>query len=420
MAIEWWYIKDGTTFGPVTQRAMVGMFSDGTLKGSEWVWNPSLPAWTRSYQFKVFEIFPPRPATQDQEPSTASEIPLPDPKGWRTAGPWSRLLAQGIDQYLTALIGGFLGGLVIAMAGISMGTGWGDKVDELLLGLAFIPISLLLQAILLSTVGTTPGKALLRLHLRHADGRRPSLTELINRQGRLWVMGYALGMPLFSLFTFFLSYTRVGRGQPTAWDLPLGLVVRQPGPQRGRVWAGLIVYVLLCSAIPVITLLTEHWIPQQEEEARQEPAPPNPAQSWENPVTHRAATVEAGWDMEQEKLDSGGTVHWFWSQTDSGAAMIQRDFITGPFTIFARHYLDEQVKEAVTRPPTEPVDGKPACAEGTTPGDAETEPGTTYIIRVCGLTSGEVWYLRGRTSNDDEAAQTRVRTLLDQLEGTLH
>lgn len=416
MTDEWWYHRDGVTTGPLGLRHVRGMILDKLLSDRDWVWSPGMTEWTQLRRVESFARHLPQsayPGTDDE--AVPPEVALPDPGGWRPAGPWSRLLAQCIDQYLTALIIG----LAIGFSGIELPTGLGDKVDDLVLGIAIFPISLLLQALLLASIGTTPGKALLCLHLRRADGTKPGLFSLIDRQSRLWVMGYAVGMPVLSWFTFFYAYKRVGRGQAAVWDAPHGLQVWQPGRQRGRFVAGLVVYCLLLVTISTIGELTTRWAERQTEAASEQPAPPNPAQSWENPVTRRTAAVEAGWELEQEKLDSGGTVHWFWSQTDSGAAMLQRDFIQVPFTDFASRYLEEQVKDAVTRVPSAPKDGQPACAEGTTPGDAETEPGTTYIIRVCGLTSGEVWYLRGRSSNDDEAGQARVRALLDQLEQTL-
>lgn len=416
MTDEWWYHRDGVTTGPLSLRHVRGMILDKLLSDRDWVWSPGMTDWTQLRRVESFARHLPQsvyPGTDDE--AAPPDVALPDPGGWRPAGPWSRLLAQCIDQYLTALIVGF----IIGFTGLELSAGYGDKLDEVLLGIALIPISLFLQALLLACIGTTPGKALLRLRLSRTDGTRPGLIRLIDRQSRLWVMGYAVGMPVLSLFTFYFAYKRVGRGQAAVWDAPLGLQVQQPGRQRGRFVAGLIVYGLLLLTIPAGTYLTTYLVETQSQETEEEPAPPNPAQTWENPVTRRTAAVEAGWELEQEKLDSGGTVHWFWSQTDSGAAMIQRDFIQVPFTDFASRYLEEQVKETVTRAPSAPKDGQPACAEGTTPGNAETEPGTTYIIRICGLTSGEIWYLRGRSSNDDEAEQARVRALLDQLEQTL-
>jgi hypothetical protein len=110
-------------------------------------------------------------------------------------------------------------------------------------------ISMAIEAILLSTWGTTPGKALMGVTVREADGRR--LGPL--RAARRWflVYLYGTGLPFFPAIYFgpIRAYERLRTQGRTGWDAELGLsVVRRP-VGAGR-WIAL--FVILTLAVLVL------------------------------------------------------------------------------------------------------------------------------------------------------------------------
>ena len=101
------------------------------------------------------------------------------------------------------------------------------------------------EALLLAVVGTTPGKALFSIRVATLDGIRPSFPTALSRAARVWVQGTGLGLPLVTLITEAVSYTRLTRTGSTPWDDALALRVEHGriGPVRGAIMTGLIVLV---------------------------------------------------------------------------------------------------------------------------------------------------------------------------------
>jgi uncharacterized RDD family membrane protein YckC len=92
---------------------------------------------------------------------------------------------------------------------------------------SFWLVSIVIEAILLSSFGTTLGKRLLRIRVEKPNGQPPSFSEALQRTVRCWAFGLGLGFPLFFLFTGALSYYRLRRDGITPWDRETGLIVRR-------------------------------------------------------------------------------------------------------------------------------------------------------------------------------------------------
>lgn len=226
MSDEWWYALKGTGYGPLDGTRLGRLLTTGVLDAQSWVWTPGMLAWARAGSVEAFREPLRIAGPSGLAPAPYPPLALPDPGRARWAGPWSRLLAQSVDQafFIAIVI------LIIATAGHRV-DGNGSKF---LLTTCLIPIGLLAQAVLIAATGATPGKTLLNLRLRHPDGSIPALSTLIERQIRLWLTGQALGLPLIGVIAMYLGKQRLDRAQRTAWDAATDIDVYQVVHRTGR------------------------------------------------------------------------------------------------------------------------------------------------------------------------------------------
>ena len=144
-------------------------------------------------------------------------------EGWDTdPHPFRRYAARIIDVQLFSGIGGF----VLALIGFIT---FPEVFDALLMTesrmmdlLVWTPLSWIMTApiiaLLLSKVGTTPGKFLLGLRVRTGDGSPLTFRRAARREGILLLWGIGFGIPLFSMIAAASSYSTVSDGRPTRWD----------------------------------------------------------------------------------------------------------------------------------------------------------------------------------------------------------
>lgn len=151
--------------------------------------------------------------------SDASAVPgemLP----YRLAKPWQRFWARYLDlAWQSALLGLVLGFLLPDVMSISVFEG---PAGDSLLGIAMLPFVLLLDAAVMRTFGSTPGKALVGLKVLKLDGGKPTFSALAERNFSLWLAGFGLGIGIVALFTFIVSYRKLGRGEVLLWDNAAG------------------------------------------------------------------------------------------------------------------------------------------------------------------------------------------------------
>jgi uncharacterized RDD family membrane protein YckC len=81
------------------------------------------------------------------------------------------------------------------------------------------------EALLLVSLGTTPGKYLLGMRVQRADGRPLSFGNALHRAVSAWGLGCAFLIPLAYLFTFNSQYNRLRKGRESTWDESGGYVV---------------------------------------------------------------------------------------------------------------------------------------------------------------------------------------------------
>ncbi|MBI3884512.1 MAG: RDD family protein [Opitutae bacterium] len=235
--------RNGTREGPYSREEVMGKFAAGTLGGADLAWFEGIPDWIPLAQ--VPGIVPPISPVVAVTPS-AGPIPEPVPTSGPQRRPWVRYAARMLDLYLSVLAIGLIVGLFAPNLLVGM--------NRTLLGIVFVGLWCLFEPIFMVTCFTTPGKALLRITVRHGDGSALSFAEAMARSFRVWMQGMGFGLPLVSFFTLIASYERVAKQGATAWDEADGYRVSHQviGPWRaaaavlvGAGLLGLTVYGML-------------------------------------------------------------------------------------------------------------------------------------------------------------------------------
>lgn len=115
--------------------------------------------------------------------------------------PFVRFLARMVDYVMIALMWNFL---------FTARSQWWFSFPIL----AWIPI----EAILLATWGTTPGKFLLKISIKSINGRKLDFGKALRRSFLVWFQGMSLGIKWLSLFSMLLSYWQLKYLGSTLWD----------------------------------------------------------------------------------------------------------------------------------------------------------------------------------------------------------
>jgi uncharacterized RDD family membrane protein YckC len=89
---------------------------------------------------------------------------------------------------------------------------------EFILGYLVILVWGLVEAIMLSTWGTTPGKWVFRITLRNSNGEKLTFPDALKRSILVLSGGLGLGLPIVFLVTCILSYADFIRKGITYWD----------------------------------------------------------------------------------------------------------------------------------------------------------------------------------------------------------
>jgi uncharacterized RDD family membrane protein YckC len=157
--------------------------------------------------------------------------------------PWTRYWARIFDVFLFSVVVGVTVGLLAP-----------DLLDpafEQLLTLVALFMWTFVEAVLLVTVGTTPGKWLLKTQLARADGQALSFSDALGRSLKVWVRGMALGVPFVSLVTLISAHNRLKREGITSWDREGQFIVRHSPVGIARIVATVAFFVLYAALLVI-------------------------------------------------------------------------------------------------------------------------------------------------------------------------
>lgn len=132
--------------------------------------------------------------------------------------PWVRYLARMFDICVFSL----LIGILLSFMAHDLVT---KKGNEQLLYIVILFAYVFVEALLLSSFGTTPGKWLLKIKLALASGKPISYSQGIERSIKVWWRGLGIGFPIASLITLIIAHGRLKRNKVTSWDRDGNFVV---------------------------------------------------------------------------------------------------------------------------------------------------------------------------------------------------
>ena len=222
---QWYYVKDGSQQGPVDENQLRKLFGSGDLAPETLVWSGSMADWTPASETEAFKdtiaLSRPSPA---QGPPPLPGAPTAQVEGLDVPGhldvpqvrPWVRYWARMVDICLAGFVLG--AGLLIAVPAA-------EAMPDALFGMLLMFVWVFVEAVLLSSWGTTPGKWLLATRVRDSAGRVLTFSEALTRSLSVWVKGLGLGIPVVALVTLIIAHGKLKRDGVTTWDRKGGFVV---------------------------------------------------------------------------------------------------------------------------------------------------------------------------------------------------
>lgn len=224
-ASSWFFALDDERIGPRTLDEMRDLMAAGVIGPATLVWTQGLAEWAPAASFPVLAQAPETPEAAEEETSGPPALQqaartLGQPAEAPAAVAWRRLFARWFDTFTILMAGALATGYTTpeAMATI-------PPLIQLVAPMG----TLLVQAAMIATFGTTPGKALSGLTVRTADGDRPGIGAALVRELMAWALGMGMGLSFVIPVTHALCYYRLSRRGLTHWDERLELTV-QAGP----------------------------------------------------------------------------------------------------------------------------------------------------------------------------------------------
>ncbi|MBC6413790.1 MAG: RDD family protein [Chromatiales bacterium] len=201
---DWWYLEKDKKIGPIKTDEFSKLCLNGKITLNTIVWQEGMLEWKRLEDIDLASL--------------KSEIPSPLPL--KLANRWPRFFARYFDLLLESIV------LIIALTilGIIFPVFIRAIIstNAVILGIILFPVVLLFDALISKIAGNTPGKAILGLKVLTLDNKPLTLSQYLARNSRMWVTGFAFGIPLIYLFTFIYQALRLGKKKPASYDESIG------------------------------------------------------------------------------------------------------------------------------------------------------------------------------------------------------
>lgn len=230
-------MKNGTRQGPFLPFRLTEMLEDGSLVPQDLVWHDGMEKWKPLGEAESLRtvLKSPAPVTQESPPGiedadqSADPPPIPRQRDLplsqgsalqiareRRRLAWRRFFARQIDFGIAAGIA--IGGTVAT----GLGSAW-----ELLSGFGPVAITfgwMFMEAVLLSTTGSTPGRDMLGIRVFHGETEKPSFLTALKRSALVLAAGLGLGLPYMPLIIaqWMFSFWQFNRLGTTLWDRACG------------------------------------------------------------------------------------------------------------------------------------------------------------------------------------------------------
>lgn len=129
--------------------------------------------------------------------------------------PWIRFWARWIDTTIFLIIATLI---LIAVIHFIPYLTILLQIPDTLYGIIFLFTYVFIEAFLLSTLGTTPGKTLFKIKLRDKNHKKLSYKIALRRSFTVWYVGLGIGFPLIQIITQIYAYKHLKKHGITSWD----------------------------------------------------------------------------------------------------------------------------------------------------------------------------------------------------------
>jgi len=122
--------------------------------------------------------------------------------------PWRRFLARGLDWIVFI----FLISLLLSAKPQLL------NLPDVLYSMFVLFAWVFVEAILLSTIGTTIGKWFFNIELKDIDGGKPSFAKAIKRSFAVWFYGCGAGIGIICVVAMIAAFLDLDKGGVASWD----------------------------------------------------------------------------------------------------------------------------------------------------------------------------------------------------------
>lgn len=170
----------------------------------------------------------------------------------RVNHPWRRFFARGLDVAIYATIWS-----AISYLALRWNTSASSSLRFLEIVIAFI-MMLLLEPVLLSTLGTTPGKWLFGLQVRRYTGQKLSYLDALIRTWMVIQYGEGFSIPIYNIYRLYKSYKTCADNEELPWDEDIAYTIKDTKPLRIVAYLGaqllllgLSVFIFMQADLPI-------------------------------------------------------------------------------------------------------------------------------------------------------------------------
>jgi uncharacterized RDD family membrane protein YckC len=300
---DWWYAVNDERLGPVRAKELKALLARGEVNNETMVWQQGMDVWV---PLSDTQLVPPRLSQQER---ARRMLALP------AANRWARFVARCFDLWLeTVLFMGLIGFILGRYSATYLEwTTW--PYFSHVFGIASVPISFLLDAIVYAIFGNTPGKALLGLKVTDSIGEPLTFIQYLRRNMAVWYSGLGLGLPIVTLITMANQGGALKEGHQASYDETTGYRVRT---KKWNVFRFISFGIAFCGLISLISVLS---IAGNKIEKRNIEIASQKFYIWNNPLTHLDVSVNARWRFSPQKNEDGKPVYIFTEQNGRAAVV---------------------------------------------------------------------------------------------------
>lgn len=172
--------------------------------------------------------------------SSAWFFSLPDDEQPKVNHPWRRYFARSLDISIYSLIWCAIGQLALRW---NPTVSFPARILEIYIPLAMM---LIIEPILLSSFGTTPGKLIFGLRVEGTNSNKPTFGQALERTWTVFGSGTGYNIPFYNLYRLYKSYKACKENDPLKWDDPLPYTISDT--------KGVRILILIVSMAVVFTL----------------------------------------------------------------------------------------------------------------------------------------------------------------------